>query len=58
MNREVRYDIMHNIRTTPGPPVACHPLRLTPDRLARLAVAKVEFDSMLLESTARRVEGP
>ena len=41
--------------TTAGPPVACRPLSLTPDRLA---AAKAQFDSMLRESTSRRVEGP
>jgi hypothetical protein len=38
--------------TTPGPPVACRPRRLAPDRLT---IAKAEFD-MLRDGTARRSE--
>jgi hypothetical protein len=52
---EVRHNTMHHIRTPPGPPVACRPRRLAPDRLA---VAKAEFDAMLRDGTARRAEGP
>ncbi len=55
IHREVRHNTMHYIRTTPGPPVACRPRRLAPDRLA---VAKAEFDAMLRDGTARRAEGP
>jgi len=51
----VRHNTTHHIRTTPGPPVACRPRRLAPDRLA---VAKAEFDTMLKDGTARRAEGP
>jgi len=54
-HREVRPNTTHHIRTTPGPPVACRPRRLAPDRLA---VAKAEFDTMLKDGTARRAEGP
>jgi hypothetical protein len=54
-HREVRHNTAHHIRTTPGPPVACRPRRLAPDRLA---VAKAEFDAMLRDGTARRAEGP
>jgi hypothetical protein len=53
IHREVRHK--HHIRTTPGPPVACRPRRLAPDRLA---VDKAEFDAMLRDGTARRAEGP
>jgi hypothetical protein len=35
IHREVRHNIAHHIRTTPGPPVACRP--------RRLAVAKAEL---------------
>jgi hypothetical protein len=55
IHREVRHNTRHHIRTTPGPPVACRPRRLAPDRLA---VAKAEFDAMLRDGTARRAEGP
>jgi cleavage and polyadenylation specificity factor subunit 1 len=55
VHREVRHNTTHHIRTTPGPPVACRPRRLAPDRLA---VAKAEFDTMLRDGTARRAEGP
>jgi cleavage and polyadenylation specificity factor subunit 1 len=55
IHREVRHNTMHHIRTTPGPPVACCPRRLAPDRLA---VAKAEFDAMLQDGTARRAEDP
>ncbi len=55
IHREVRHNTMHYIRTTPGPPVACRPRRLAPDRLA---AAKAEFDAMLRDGTARRAEGP
>jgi hypothetical protein len=54
-HREVQHNTTHHIRTTPGPPVACHPRRLAPDCLA---VAKAEFDAMLRDGTARRAEGP
>jgi hypothetical protein len=54
IHREVRHNTTHHIRTTPGPPVACRPGRLAPDRLA---VAKAEFNAMLRDSTARRAEG-
>jgi len=53
-HREVRHNTAHHIRTTPGPPVACHPRRLAPDRMS---VAKAEFDAMLRDGTARRAEG-
>jgi hypothetical protein len=52
IHREVRHNTTHHIRTTPGPPVACH---LAPDRLA---MVKAEFDAMLRDGTARRAEGP
>jgi hypothetical protein len=53
--REVRYNTVHHIKTTLGPPVSCRPRRLAPDRLA---IAKAEFDVMLEEGTARRSNGP
>jgi len=55
IHREVRHNTTHHIRTTPGPPVACRPRRLAPDRVD---VAKAEFDDMLRDSTARRAEDP
>jgi hypothetical protein len=53
VQREIRHNTVHHIRTTPGPPVTCRPRRLVPDRLA---IAKVEFDAMLQDGTARRSE--
>jgi cleavage and polyadenylation specificity factor subunit 1 len=53
VQREVRHNTLHHIRTTPGPPVTCRPRRLAPDRLA---IAKAEFDAMLQDGTARRSE--
>jgi hypothetical protein len=50
VQREVRYNTFHHIRTTP---VNCRPRRLAPDRLA---LAKAEFDAMLRDGTARRSE--
>jgi hypothetical protein len=54
IHREVHHNTTHHIRTTPGPPVACRPRRLGPDRLA---VAKADFDAMMRDGTARRAEG-
>jgi hypothetical protein len=34
VQREVRHNTVHHIRTTQGPPVTCRPRRLAPDRLA------------------------
>ncbi|GFW69776.1 uncharacterized protein TNCV_1884201 [Trichonephila clavipes] len=48
------YEQYHHIRTTPGPPVFCHPRRLAPERMK---IAKAEFEVMVLEGTARRGEG-
>jgi transposase InsO family protein len=53
VQREVRHNTIHHIRTTPDPPVTCRPRRLAPDRLA---IAKAEFDAMLRDGTARRSE--
>ena len=55
IHNDVQHNATHHIRKTPGPPVACRPRRLTPDRLA---VAKAEFDAMLRDGTARRAESP
>ena len=52
IHKDVQYNTTHHIRTTSGPPVACHPRRLAPDVLA---VAKAELDAMLRDGTA---EGP
>jgi hypothetical protein len=53
VQREVRHNTVHHIRTTPGPTFTCRPRRLAPDRLA---IAKAEFDVMSREGTARRSE--
>ena len=55
LHADVRHNTVHYIRTTHGPPVACRPRRLAPDRLS---VAKAEFDAILKEGTTRRAEGP
>ena len=41
---EVNHNTCHYIKTTPGPPVACKPRRLAPDRLQ---FAKKEFETMM-----------
>jgi hypothetical protein len=53
VQREVRHDTVHHMRTTPGPPVTCRPRRLAPDRLT---VPRAEFEAMLRDGTARRSE--
>jgi hypothetical protein len=53
IQREVRHNTVHHIRTIPGPPVTCRPRRLAPDRFA---IGKAEFVAMLRDSTARRSE--
>jgi hypothetical protein len=50
VQREVRHNTVHHIRTTPGPPVTCRPRRLAPDWLT---IAKAEFEAMLWDGTAR-----
>jgi len=51
---EVQHSTTHHIRTTPGPPVAYHPRRLDPDRLA---MAKTKFNAVLQDGIARCAEG-
>lgn len=46
----VQHNTLHHIYTTPGPPVACKPRRLAPDKLK---AAKREFETMLLLGIAR-----
>lgn len=43
MRMEIRHDVTHHIQTT-GPPVACKPRRMPPDKLR---AAKQEFESMM-----------
>lgn len=50
-----KHNTVHHIRTTPGPPVACTPRRLAPDKLK---IAKGEFASMLQNGTARVSDSP
>lgn len=50
-----KHNTVHFIKTTPGPPVACRPRRLDPERLK---IAKKEFDDMIASGTARRSESP
>lgn len=49
------HNIVHHIRTTPGPPVSCTPRRLAPDKLK---IAKAEFESMLQSGICRPSESP
>jgi hypothetical protein len=49
----VLHNIVHHIRTMPGPLLTCRPRRPAPDQLV---IAKAEFDAMLRDSTARRSE--
>jgi cleavage and polyadenylation specificity factor subunit 1 len=51
VQREVRHNTVHHIRTTPGPPITRRPRRLAPDRLV---IAKAEFDTMLKDGSAQR----
>jgi hypothetical protein len=53
VQREVRHNTVHHIRTIPGPSITCRPRRLAPDRRA---IAKAEFDAILRDGTARRSE--
>jgi hypothetical protein len=55
VQRNVRHNTVHHIRTIPGPPVSCRPRRLAPDRLA---IAKAEFDAMVRDGTARPSQSP
>lgn len=48
-----KHSTVHHIRTTPGPPVACKPRRLAPDRLN---VARREFETMMRLGTTRPSE--
>ncbi|XP_046398115.1 uncharacterized protein LOC124164927 [Ischnura elegans] len=48
---EFRHTTMHHIKTTPGPPVACNPRRLVPDKAN---IAKQEFEEMVRNGTAQR----
>ncbi|CAK9821233.1 hypothetical protein ANTPLA_LOCUS11223 [Anthophora plagiata] len=50
---EINHGTCHFIRTTPGPPVACKPRRLAPDRLK---IAKKEFEDMVRLGLARPPE--
>ncbi|CAK1598304.1 unnamed protein product [Parnassius mnemosyne] len=50
-----KHNAVHHIRTTPGPPVACTPRRLSPDKLK---IAKEEFAAMLKVGIARPSKSP
>lgn len=45
----------HHIRTTQGPPMACRPRRLAPDKLK---IAKLEFDLLLREGIIQPSKSP
>jgi hypothetical protein len=53
VQREVRHNTAHHIRTTPGPQVTYRPRRLAPNQLA---IAKAKLDAMLRDDTASRSE--
>lgn len=55
MHHTPTHNILHHIRTTPGPPVSCTPRRLAPDRLK---IAQAEFEAMLQVGTCRPSESP
>lgn len=50
-----KHNTVHHIRTTPGPPVACTPRRLAPEKLK---IARSEFEAMLANGTTRPSESP
>ncbi|CAK1583786.1 unnamed protein product [Parnassius mnemosyne] len=54
-HRTPKHHTVHHIRTTPGPPVSCTPRRLAPDKLK---IAKLEFEAMLANGTARPSQSP
>lgn len=51
----VKHHTKHHIRTTPGPPIACPPRRLAPQKLK---LAKQEFEAMLAVGTTRPSNSP
>ena len=51
--RPITHETVHHIRTTPGPPLYCHPRRLAPEKLQ---IAKDEFDQMLPAGIGRPSE--
>ncbi|XP_018367521.1 PREDICTED: uncharacterized protein LOC108764025 [Trachymyrmex cornetzi] len=53
--REAKHETQHYIKTTPGPPEACRPRRLAPDKLK---AAKTEFDLMLREGIIQPSKSP
>lgn len=55
VHRDPKHNVLHHIRTTPGPPVSCSPRRLAPDKLK---IAKDEFAAMIQNGTARPSESP
>jgi hypothetical protein len=50
VERDVRHNTVHHIRTTPRPPVTCRPRRRAPDSLK---IARTEFNAMVRDGTAR-----
>lgn len=52
---EVKHNVKHHIITTPGPPVAQKPRRLSPEKLV---AAKKEFNAMVGLGIARPADGP
>ncbi|XP_061704183.1 uncharacterized protein LOC133515628 [Cydia pomonella] len=55
VQRELKHNTVHFIKTTPGAPVSSSPRRLAPDKLQ---IAKKEFEAMLKDGTARPSQSP
>ncbi|XP_018363278.1 PREDICTED: uncharacterized protein LOC108761315 [Trachymyrmex cornetzi] len=53
--REAKHETEHFIKTTPGPPEACRPRRLAPDKLR---AARTEFELMLKEGIIQPSKSP
>ncbi|XP_025421207.1 uncharacterized protein LOC112691264 [Sipha flava] len=53
--KDIRHSTKHYIQTIPGPPVACKPRRLAPDKLK---AAKKEFEAMIQLGNIRPSQGP
>lgn len=53
--KTVKHQTRYYIKTSPGPPEACRPRRLAPDRLK---TAKAEFDLLMQEGIIRSSKSP
>lgn len=55
VQKQIKHNTVHFIKTIPGPPVSSSPRRLAPDKLL---IAKKEFEAMLADGTARPSKSP